>query len=451
MTSLDNESHPPESQRSENPSIAANAFFHWRRKRQIAFLIVLLLVSWFGPKWFAEVAQWQAQQQLVAREPEKALWWLDLAAMVFGENSKERFLRARAHRKLSHLDLTKSLLIDAFEMGYPRELLERENWLSLAQSGQIRQVESHLVELLTVPLGDTREICEAYVNGFGMNDRFDDALRVLELWLSEYAQDAYPHYLRGRILRVQERNNDASGAFQRALQLNPNYHAAALELGEISFERSQWDEAQRYYAIARMANSEVGLSAQIGQAQCYRQLGQHAAARKILSNVLAVESSQTKGLLELSHIDLKEQRLEAALLSLRRIYALQPHNLEARTVLAQTLQAVGMEEEAQIHFKFVSAAKTAIYQRKPQLKNILDRQLDNVEARYELGMIYLQYESEEKGLQLLSGVLETNSNHRPTLEAFLRYHDDRAALDPRHRMLADRFRRKLTPPAEPSA
>lgn len=451
MTSLENESHPPASQQSKSPPIPTDQCFHRKRRRLIACLTMLLLVAWFGPKWFAVAAQWQARQQLVAREPEKALWWLDLAATVFGENADERFLRARAQRKLGRLDLTRSLLVQAFELGYRREALEREAWLSSAQAGELRQAEPHLEVLLTVPLGDTAEICEAYVNGFGMNDRFDDALRVLETWISECAQDAYPHYLRGRILRVQKRTNEATDDFQRALHLKPSYHAVALELGEIYAGRLELDEALRFFQIARMANSEVGLSAQIGQAQCYRQLGQPETARQILGDVLTVEPSHTKALLELSHIDLQEQRLESALQNLRLFYALQPQNIEARNILAQTLQAMGEEDEAREHFKFVAAAQSAIHERKPALNKVLESRFDDLEARYELGLIYLQYESEEKGLQLLTGVLESNANHRPTLEALLRYHDEKAAQDPRNRMLADRFRRKLALSSEPSA
>src|SRR5881409_2392338 len=103
MTSLENESHPPASQRSESPPFPADACFHRRCKRLFAFLTMLLLVAWFGPKWFAVAAQWRARQQLVARDPEKALWWLDLAAAVFGETADERFLRARAQRKMGRL------------------------------------------------------------------------------------------------------------------------------------------------------------------------------------------------------------------------------------------------------------------------------------------------------------------------------------------------------------
>ena len=210
MTAHDNEVCQPGFEGPETSLVPANRRIYWGRKRIFACWATIFLVAWFGPSWIARGAQWQARQQLVARQPEKALRWLDLATAVVGANSDERFLRARAQRKLGRLDLAKSLLLHAFELGYPRDRLEREQWLCMAQTGQLRQAEPHLVQLLTDPQGDVEEICEAFVNGFGMNYRFDDALKVLDAWISDYGQDPYPYYLRGRIFRIQKSNDQAS-------------------------------------------------------------------------------------------------------------------------------------------------------------------------------------------------------------------------------------------------
>lgn len=451
MTSHDNEPPQAASQRSEDPPFPAEACFYRRHRRLIASLTILLLVAWFGPKWFAVAAQWQARQQLVAREPEKALWWLDLASVIAGTNGEERFLRARAQRKLGRFDLAKPLMAQAFELGYPRDRLERENWLFMAQSGRIRQAEPHLVELLTVPLGDIAEICEAYFNGFRTNDRFDDALKVLDTWISESRQDSFPYYLRGRAFRSTSRTDKAIESFQRALELKPNYHAVALELGEIHAERQDFDEALRYLEIARNANSEVGLSAEVGRAQCYRKLGQFKRAWQILVDVLDVDPGNNKARMEQSHIDLENNRPEAALKKLIPLYKQQPHSIELRNTLAKAMQATGKAADAQQHFIYVAEAMTALYDHKPKQLKILGTRPDDLDAQYELGLIDLLYESEERGLQRLIGVLESNPNHRPTLEALLRFHDGKAPDDPRHRMLADRFRKKLDLPSEPPA
>lgn len=450
MTSHDNEPQLPVSQQSECPRFLIDEGLLRRRKRLIICLTTFFLISWFVPKWFSVAVQWQARRQLAARETEKALWWLDLAASVVGTNSEECFLRARAQRKLGRLDLTKTLLAQAFELGYPRELLEREQWLSMAQAGELRQAEPHLVQLLTVPQGDTAEICEAFVNGFGANDRLDDALRVLDEWILEYGQDPFPHYLRGRIFRLQKRNVAATDEFHLAIRLKPNYPAVALELGEIYAERLDLEEALRYYQIARLGNSEINRSAYVGQAQCYRKLGQSEKPRQILRDVLAVEPNHIKALLELSHIELEEHQPEAAQQRLRQLYALQPLNLEVRNTLAQALQAMGKVEEALEHFKFVTEAQAALAYRKPELIRILRSRFSDFDAQYELGLIYLQYESEEKGLKLLIGILENAPNHRPTLEALVRYFDDKNPKSPQHRTMADQFRRKLALPSDSS-
>lgn len=415
----------------------------WSCKRLCMCWATFVLAAWFCPAWVAEAAQWKARKQLASRNPAKTLWWLDLAATVAGTNAEERFLRARAHRKLGRLDLNSTYLVEAFELGYPRKPLEHEHWLSLAQSGRLRESEPHLDSLIASPQGDTAEAYEAFVNGFGMSHRYDDALKILDAWIQEFGHDPYPYYLRGRTLRILHKIDRAILDFEHALRLDDKYYAAALELGDIYSERLAINEALHYYQFARGTASEVGRSAQVGQARCYHKLGKSARSRQILRDVLAVDPTHVQALLEISSLDLEEKRPEQAVAQLRQVVVKEPRDIEARNSLARALQATGNIDEARLHFNYVADAQSALNIRREELIRHLRKSHGDKEARHELGTIELTFGSEEKGLELLASVLALDANHRPTIESLMRYHGERSSEDPRHRALADRFRRHL--------
>ena len=65
----------------------------------------------------------------------------------------------------------------------------------------------------------------------------------------------------------------------------------------------------------------------------------------------------------------------------------------------------------------------------------------DVESRYTLGKVYLEYLSEDQGVVWLRSVLHYDAAHRPTHQALAEYFRSKAKEDPRYAELAEEHSR----------
>ena len=137
-----------------------------------------------------------ARRALKDRDGDKALSAAREAVRLSPRQGEAHFTLARAFRRQGQLDKVRESLEHAAKLGVPPDRIRREEWLALAQAGQMKEAQPHLSELLINPGDDGPDICEAYANGFFLTYRLDAAEQILDAWEKDFPQDPQPHVFR---------------------------------------------------------------------------------------------------------------------------------------------------------------------------------------------------------------------------------------------------------------
>jgi len=389
------------------------------------------------------VPKWRARVALSDSRPEDALKSLAWAERLAEGDGETAFLEARALRKLGRLDETRGALLQAAEREFPVERLEREQLLALAQAGQLREAEPHLPRLLADPGEDAAEICEAYAIGFLRNQRAELAAALLSSWSADFPEDPRPWLLLGKLHIEQSQWEQAEHALEEVLTLRPDDPEAAYYLANVFRERRRLPEALDLYerSAAGAANREERDRARSGQVQCLRILGRPEEGRTIAKQILRDDPDHRDALAELGRIEADAGRFVEAVAALEKADARDHPDIEVRYAWAGALRGAGRVEEARAEFDRVGKAQAEL----ARTTNLIGRTIRSpadIEARYEVGRIFLEHGDPEKGLIWLQSVLNYAPTHGPTCRRLADYYKRRAGQDPRFAELAKFYREK---------
>jgi len=368
-----------------------------------------------------------AWQALDERDYETASLSIERFEAWVGRDAESCFLRARLCRKRGDWDGVREFLLQARDRQFPIDRLEREQWLTLAQSGQLRAAEFHLPTLLTDPRDDGAEICEAFVNGYFINHRLTDALRLLDVWIADFPKDSEPLLIRGKIRAEQQFLKDSESDLRAALSLNPDSDTVKLELADVLVLERDIKAANEIYRKVS-PKSESSVRARVGEAKTLRLLNQPQAALAAAKQVLDRDPGNREGLLELGLAELDLNEPVTAASALQQALTLNPRSLVVHQALARALRATGDLAHAREHAEYVANAQSAL-QRADELATRITQQPEDAEMRYEIGMIYLKYAVPERGVQWLKSVLNCNPNHRDAQRALDDYFANRGAAE----------------------
>ena len=216
----------------------------WGRTRLVVTLLCLAVLLW---QLWPAIPNWRASTALHNRDTATARFWLDAAEVGVRNHPETAFLRARWKRRLGDLAGVRFYLEKAFKCGAAPARLEREQWMTLAQSGQMRDAEPHFAELVSDPGHDIHEICEAYTAGYVRLHRYGDAIKILDAWLTDYPESSFARLLRGRVLRHLDRAHEAETDLRCAVTNSPKLVEAQFELAEVLRESKRPEEAIQHY------------------------------------------------------------------------------------------------------------------------------------------------------------------------------------------------------------
>lgn len=107
--------------------------------------------------------------------------------------------RARHYRKISDFALMLLDLDAAVAAGASRQDSSTEARMADAQRGNLASLEPELGKLFA-SYKDPDEVCEAFVLGYLLKYRLQDALQLVSVWEKDYPNDDRVHFLRGRIV-----------------------------------------------------------------------------------------------------------------------------------------------------------------------------------------------------------------------------------------------------------
>jgi len=405
-----------------------------------ALLAIFVVIAVISRHWLAAIPNAQARKCLTRRDEEGALGWLEFSRRLSDHHPETEFLLGRVYRRQGKMDLVREHLLRAADLGWPREGVDREQWLALAQSGQMEAAEPHLVELLQDPRGDAAEICEAYVIGSMKMHYLGIAEKLLDVWIQDFPEDSRPYYLRGVMHRNASLFNKAERDLRRALDIEPGDSAAALSLAETLYEQGRAEQAVAFFQSAESGPNEA--AARIGRARCLRSLGRPEEARRLLEGVLSSSRMNTEALVELARLDVEGGDHQAAIDRLGPVAEKEARNREFRFVLGTALRRVGRNEEARAHLEYTAEAGREL-DRAARLILQVAKQPRDADLRQQIGRIHLDYGLRKDGVTWLESALECDPGHKPSHGALADYYGSKigegsgyAELAERHRTLA---------------
>jgi tetratricopeptide (TPR) repeat protein len=380
----------------------------------------------------------RARASIAARDPRQALEWLDFGSRFQQPGAEEEFLRARAYRKQGRWDLVHRHLQLALKQGIDRRRVEREQWLASAQSGDLHESLPHLALLLERPEGDGPEICEAYVNGFFLNNRLDEAQQLIAAWLADFPADPLPYHIRGKIRINSGELKQAAEDFGKVLKLRSRDAAVALELGQCL-------EAQRDYegALAPLEQAacdpQTALAASVELARCYRLQGKLDEARARIAPLRKGSPDSPDVLAESGQIELQSRHFPQAIADLEQALKFHPRSIVLRQSLGRALLGAGREAGAKEQFTSVERVQAQLA-RAEKLIDYAGKHPREAQCRYEIGKIYLDYAVPERGVKWLQSALNCDPAHRASHAALAEYYGERMEKNAAFAAAAERHR-----------
>ncbi len=436
-----NRAKKPRKQSPEQPAPnSERRRFSSHRVRLVLVASVIGFIVWQKGNWWPPPFHQQARTSLRSHDPVAAHEWLDIAEWAADDHPETAFLRARSYRKQGDLERVRDWLGKAYERGIPRERVQREQWLALAQSGQLARAEAQLPGLLADPGAELEEVCEAYVLGYIRAHRLVDALRLLDTWIADFPDSPHPRMLRGQIYSELSRFKDAEADFRRALSAHPDHSEAALGLADVLRELKRPQESLEFYEICSK-DDRLQLSGELGRALALKALGDAEQAGRIIRGLVEDHPDSDEALLELGRLELDAGRYEPAVKLLLKTYELVPQDIEARYLLARALHDAERRDEANEHFEWVARAREASAEIQ-KLKDVVRKEPTNVEKRYATAQLLMKYGARDEAVMWMLSVIDLAPDHRRAHEALAAYYEALAATDPQYRKLADEHRRK---------
>jgi predicted Zn-dependent protease len=400
-------------------------------------LIVLALVVFFIIGWFAGVRHWYhiraARNAVDQRESDEALV---LLASADDSDPETHYLFARAYRRLGDTTNVHKHLVRAKELGFVVELLQREQWLMQAQLGQLKSSERSLQHLMRGDDPNPGEICEALVTGYLRQYRFDDAGLVIDAWQADYPDDPQPHFSLGMVWVHLQTWKKAAAEFRLVLEKDSDHHRARLELAKSLTESQQFEAAIESYKLCLKA-PETAAAGKIGLARCYLPVGNPAAARKILEELLTEDANHQSARILMGELCLMEGAPKDAIKWLTPALEIAPNDPVLRHQFAVALHAVGRHDEADKHDAFVEEANAAI-ENAIVLMDKLREKPGGADSRYEIGATLLKYGSPNEGLMWLQSGLEVSPSHQLTHKILAEFFESKGQTE-----LAAPHRRKI--------
>jgi Tfp pilus assembly protein PilF len=317
-------------------------------------------------------------------------------------------------------DLVRSHLETAWKLGYPTASIRREEWLMMAQNGQLRAAEPHLTELLVNPGDDGTEICEAYVEGFFLAYRISEALGLLEVWQADFPTDPQPHFMRGLFHAHNSNPREAVTSMRRAIELGPDRKDIQSHFAELLMVVEQYDEAAQFFRrlLKSDANNPVLLA---GLGRCLLERGELDEGRRTLEKAILADPESHAARTALGKLELKAGRPGAAIECLRPVVEARPFDPEPRLAIATALRETGAADEAKEHLLAVERSLKATDRMRALMDQAKSRPTDTG-MRFEIGMILMKNGAPNDGAKWLLSVLDIDPRHHASHDALAEYY-----------------------------
>lgn len=223
--------------------------------------------------------------------------------------------------------------------------VRQELGAALLQDGQLDEAEAALRGVLAAQPGNVHALVRLGLVARRRGDRadalarFDDAARLAPT-------DPWPGTELATELREAGRTQEALALLDRVLAARPGHAEALRQRGLARMDAGDLPGARESFAAALAAGPDV-IQARIELAQAERALGRTEEAERLLADAQERAPGSIGVLYALIGWRRQDSDMEAAVALCRRAVALQPGEAWLHALLAETLGAAGLGEEAE--------------------------------------------------------------------------------------------------------
>jgi tetratricopeptide (TPR) repeat protein len=347
---------------------------------------------------------------------------------VWPDSADAHLLAAQAARRAGRPDEAQRHVRAARRLPGPAAAVEREWALLRAQEGDLAAVRGYLDALAEAAPALAPGVWEALAQGCMQVYQLDAALVYLQLLLEREPDHADALLWRARLWDAADRKEDAEADFRRAVACRPAEAAAHVELAEFLERQSRHEEAAAEFVRATELR-QADAAALLGLARCRRVLGDTAAARALVEDLLARLPDDTRVLAERGRLALAAGRHEEAARWLRRAAGPVLNDSALGYQLYQCLQACGRAEEARQVLDRLDRFKQD-QQRLKELVLEVARAPRDPAPRCQAGLLCLRNGQEQEGLRWLAGALQVDSGYAPARDALAEHAAGATASQP---------------------
>jgi Tfp pilus assembly protein PilF len=365
-----------------------------------------------------------AQQALRARDWVGANEILERSRQRGEMSGQWHYLQACSERRAGQVAQAQRHLARAAALGWNPADIDRQRLLMKAESGQIKQVEGRLAELLQSEVSDEagEEIYEAMARGYLASLHIMDATKCLRYWVEWQPDNHVPHLWMGDLYQRIENPVAAADEYKRVLDLRPQHAEARLKLAQIYLEQSQVDDAAVLFEDCTSDSAHAAQSL-LGLAECRRRQGSTTAAKALLYDVLVLEltsEQSAQALASLGRIALEDRDFAAAIDLLERSISQNPIESDGHIALAGALMAVGQTQLAEVE----RARARQLVEENNRLQSLTREAVarpSNADLRSEVGLILIQHGLWSAGRDWLQSAVQIDPGHRAAHQGLAQY------------------------------
>jgi tetratricopeptide (TPR) repeat protein len=182
-----------------------------------------------------------------------------------------------------------------------------------------------------------------------LSKQYPCVLDVYRRMIAQNAESAEADMLVGEALDEMKDTSGATREFRAAVQANPKEPNAHFGLGYLLWTQLQFQEASQEFQ-AELENTPDYPKAMLYLADSDIKLNRNEDARPLLERVVAMEPTNSMGLLDLGVVYAEANRKEDALREFKAVAALTPDDVNVHMWLGRLYRSTGNYSEAKMEF-----------------------------------------------------------------------------------------------------
>jgi Tfp pilus assembly protein PilF len=385
-------------------------------------VLAIAAAGWWGHSVIAGYVAWQeAMDDFEQDNMAAAKGHLQDCVAHWPNDAEARFYLARACRRTADIS-GKEHLNAALRLGWPKEAIDLEQELVEAQFHDVRNVETALYSLLQVGHYDEVYIMDALAQGFLREHLLPSLVKCAGIWSEKYPRDWRPKYYWGYAYEMGNNPDRAINRYEAVLELKPDHFETRRRLGALLRRNGQPREALvhlQYCAERQPGNSDVIMEL----ARCLLMLARADEARELLAKWMREHGENDPAALETrAEVEIEAAGSASALPWLRRAEQVAPQSHRVVSLLARALRETGQKDEAEKYERRRDEIEKQL-RRLDEIFADLVNDPDNVELRYEAGVINMRLGRVKDALRWFMSVLQLEPNHPATHRALADYYE----------------------------